>query len=188
MELDEPYTYARLSDINLSLADNYSRRAGVIPFTIANDGEMYFMLGRDAKYRQFTDFGGGGKKDETLVATATREFNEEAAKLFHSVIMSEEYITRNSIIKTVNHYTCYFLPVPNSYYFDGVNNHKTEEIDTVRWFSYTKLVKIVLRNHSMLWGTIRKMLRNVPINNLLFKEYLKVAYRGVSNNSNIMCV
>ena len=51
-------------------------RAGVLPYTIVN-GQLHFLFGVDRKAREYSDFGGGRKQDETFMQGAYREAIEE---------------------------------------------------------------------------------------------------------------
>lgn len=51
-------------------------RAGVLPYTIVN-GQLHFLFGVDRKAREYSDFGGGRKQDETFMQGAHREAVEE---------------------------------------------------------------------------------------------------------------
>lgn len=57
------------------------QRCGVIPYTIFND-KIYFLFGRDSKFNELSDFGGGIKKRENTLSGGVREFQEESNSLF----------------------------------------------------------------------------------------------------------
>lgn len=73
-------------------------RAGVIPFTKL-DNKVYFLLAVDFKTGDLSDFGGGCKKNETLISAAVRELNEESYGIFTNV--SEQVLYNSFAI--VNH-------------------------------------------------------------------------------------
>lgn len=73
-------------------------RAGVIPFTKL-DNKVYFLLAVDFKTGDLSDFGGGCKKNETLISAAVRELNEESYGVFRNV--SEQVLYNSFAI--VNH-------------------------------------------------------------------------------------
>jgi len=73
-------------------------RAGVIPFTTIN-GKVYFLLAVDFKTGDLSDFGGGCKKNESLISAAVRELNEESYGIFRNV--SEQVLYNSFAI--VNH-------------------------------------------------------------------------------------
>lgn len=54
--------------------------AGILPTTIRN-GKLHFLLGKENQFEKsapgFSDFGGGGEKNETQLETAIREGGEE---------------------------------------------------------------------------------------------------------------
>lgn len=62
-----------------------TRRTSVVPY-IKSEDKIHFLFGIDKTYREMTDFGGGVKKDETLIQAAHREFHEETKGIFAKVI------------------------------------------------------------------------------------------------------
>jgi hypothetical protein len=54
--------------------------AGILPVTMKN-GKLHFLLGKENQYEKsapgFSDFGGGGEKNESHLETAIREGGEE---------------------------------------------------------------------------------------------------------------
>jgi hypothetical protein len=66
------------------------QRAGVIPIVSWN-GENYFGMGIDTKYRDLTDFGGAVElsTDENAIAGALREFYEESLGVFGRITVSQ---------------------------------------------------------------------------------------------------
>ena len=59
--------------------------AGIVPYLLIKD-EIYLLLGLEKSNNKWSGFVGGSEKDELIVDTALREFNEETALIF------EEYI------------------------------------------------------------------------------------------------
>lgn len=59
-------------------------RSGVIPYTVINN-KLFFLFGIDAAHNELTDFGGGVKKNETVVTGGLREFNEESRGIFSNI-------------------------------------------------------------------------------------------------------
>lgn len=58
-------------------------RAGVIPYTIREEGELWFLLGIDRRHPyDLSDFGGGVKSGETSAQGAARELAEESLGVF----------------------------------------------------------------------------------------------------------
>lgn len=68
--------YNKDDDFQNALQSVGSSRAGIIPFRFDEKGELLLLLGINPR-GEFTDFGGGSKKGETLIETAFREFEEE---------------------------------------------------------------------------------------------------------------
>jgi hypothetical protein len=62
------------------------KRAGVLPYTIDENYRVHFLFGIDKISSELTDFGGGCKKNESLVDTAFREFSEETCFIFANEI------------------------------------------------------------------------------------------------------
>lgn len=71
-------------------------RSGVIPYTFFGN-KIYFLLAIDANQREYTDFGGGCKMNETLIDAGFREFHEESCCMFASDITREDLLNSISI-------------------------------------------------------------------------------------------
>jgi hypothetical protein len=56
-------------------------RGGIIPYYIHNN-DIHFCFGVDRKYNEYTDFGGGIKKNESTMEGSLREFHEESSESF----------------------------------------------------------------------------------------------------------
>lgn len=68
------------SDLNKDYSIT-NKRSGVIVYAV-KDGRLHFLLGVDKRTREYTDFGGGCKNNETLLQGAWREFQEESCGVF----------------------------------------------------------------------------------------------------------
>ena len=96
-----------------------SSSAGVLPFS-RNDGEIFFLVGRDIRDSVFSDFGGKlesvDKNDP--IATATREFYEESlGVIFNSPHDLRQRLKELSVClfghtKNNHEYRMYMLEIP----------------------------------------------------------------------------
>lgn len=71
-------------------------RAGVVPYTIYN-GKLYLCFGEDYRTKTIIDFAGGMEKfDQSMIATAIREFSEETLGVFGPLTKDE--LNRSTVI------------------------------------------------------------------------------------------
>lgn len=79
---------------NDDIRPNSITRAGIILYNYNKYGDLYFYMGIDTKSKDYTDFGGGIKKNETILKGAIREYNEETL----NILMLDEKKIENSIM------------------------------------------------------------------------------------------
>lgn len=88
-----------------------SARAGVIPYTIHNE-RLFFLMGVDRRYGDFTDFGGGVKRTESLLDGAYREFTEESCKMFAGTVSKQTLLSSQAITDRFRTVAIFFVYVP----------------------------------------------------------------------------
>lgn len=151
-------------------------RAGIIPYTIQKN-ELYFLLGRDRKTLELTDFGGGIRKTESLFDGALRELHEESCCIFQDVITPE--VLSNSIAMTnqsLSH-VVFFVEVSNNWlltanrlFRKSINEHHKKEFlenISIMWIHWKKLFYIVRTDSSpKLWEKLRRFLMIHPTRHL----------------------
>ena len=89
-------------------------RGGVIPYYTDTDGDtgnIYFCFGVDRRHNEYTDFGGGIKKNESTIQGSLREFHEESSDCFGRYTEKD----LKSCVVLYNHrIIIYFLPITKS--------------------------------------------------------------------------
>ena len=134
----------------------YTDRAGVIPYVMVNE-HIYFLLGRDNKTKELTDFGGGVKITECTLMGAMREFREETNQIFDSTIYNLSQLTDFFVISDNKNMTIIFLPIDNKWLNIASNkflknkkhapNKAYREIDSLIWLHENRF-KQVLKHSS----------------------------------------
>jgi len=120
-------------------------RAGAIPFFIV-DKTIFFCLGEDATFKQFTDFGGGVMSTETSLEGGIRELQEESLEIFGPINYDD---VQDCLIVTSRNMMIFFLPVnlPLSTYVKMFNIKKeTErslEVTNIFWFTQHQLQALI---------------------------------------------
>jgi ADP-ribose pyrophosphatase YjhB (NUDIX family) len=133
---------------------NFYYRSGIIPFCIEN-GELWFCLGRDMDTKELTDFGGGVKKNETIMEGAFREFQEETGQLFEDFAITNgaECLEGTTCISSRS-MSIMFLPVSPT--IKGAITKKnmanvSKEIYSVEWI---KAQDLFLGKRKEMWKKI----------------------------------
>ena len=144
--------------------------AGILLYTIKNNN-IYFLLGKDSKWRQWSDFGGKNDDiDNTKEDTAVREFYEESMGVIYDFIQVKEKILKCDFIKTLsfkNHdYFMYIMKVDyNDEYIQKFKTmihfnlnipRKFKEKTELRWFSLENIIYNAYDMRSVFHKTIIK--------------------------------
>jgi 8-oxo-dGTP pyrophosphatase MutT (NUDIX family) len=129
--------------------------AGIIPYTILENGQCYFLLGLEESNNKWSGFVGSSERGESVIETAFREFNEESAFVldsFNEYTLSKLLNTQPVIEKTSTSKTAYlyFIKYPifnlnineifqyNKSQFTKKEFHEKKEL---RWFSLDEIKK-----------------------------------------------
>lgn len=137
---------------------NYA--AGILPYTLY-DGEVYFLLGKDARDNCWSDFGGKCEPEDECrpITTAIREMYEETCgvvmdlRCLRGRLLGRKHV-RSLVSQTQNHkdYYMYSLEIPfnptiratfrkvlSFLQFAKVQKRSIEKID-VRWVSHRMIM------------------------------------------------
>lgn len=71
---------------------------GILPVSI-NNGNLYFLLGKEHNSKEWSDFGGSKEKGETSFITALREGTEELSGFLGSQEQLEKHVKENMVAK-----------------------------------------------------------------------------------------
>tara|TARA_Y100000389_G_C17369394_1_gene468148 strand:- start:7 stop:615 length:609 start_codon:yes stop_codon:yes gene_type:complete len=159
--------------------------AGILPFQIHADNEIYFLLGQD-KEGTWSDFGGRVElKDIDMEETAIREFYEETMgtvldldTLNSYMKNSCNYIKTNSKTLNGSPYYMYLIRIPYSNYRDNfkknykflkyinVEDKYLEKID-IRWISRDTLINSLESNDCLELRRVFKTTINKNIDTIM---------------------
>jgi hypothetical protein len=135
-----------------------SRNAGILPYTIREDGKIWFLLGEEWREegRRWSDFGGerDKKRDGSSFATAQRECAEEAGIIFKDLKEAD------TIHFITDQYAIYFVRIP---YIDPKNlhaiknfrvntKHEHNEKIAYQWFKIEKEILQPVDNTSVKYA------------------------------------
>jgi hypothetical protein len=152
-------------------------RASVLPYTVLYDDDdipkIYYLIARDKISGEWNDFGGGVKKNETVLEAGYREFQEESRNIFVSMYPSPNSLSMSAAILDIKSYkaSVIFLPVKSDritttakvFNDQGLRDqYKAKrhynEIDIVEWISedvFWGLVQGKLYKSSRMWNRCR---------------------------------
>lgn len=97
-----------------SIAQQYA--AGVLPYCIGEDNEIYLLLGKESSNSYWNDFIGKyeGFDAGDLINTAAREFHQETNCYFKiGEIRNKIYNNRNNVIEIKKHVYRFIIEFPN---------------------------------------------------------------------------
>jgi len=146
---------------DIVLENNVPVRAGCIVYTKHNE-ETLFCLGEDATFGDLTDFGGGVKKNETVIEGGLRELFEESQGVFGNLepVQAEEapavYSSDLAII---------FIPmmVDIDMILKEFNNkiafEKNMEVRNIAWLSKEELIDSINGRGKRIYARVREVLK-----------------------------
>jgi len=144
--------------------------AGVLLYSIRN-GDVVFLLGKDAKWRQWSDFGGKNDiNDKNKEDTAVREFYEESVGTIFDMIQIKDRIKCCQCIKTLSYkkhdYYMYLMKIDYSekyidlfqsmVYFNLNIPKKFQEKTEIKWFTLQHIIDNYYEMRSVFYKTIIK--------------------------------
>jgi hypothetical protein len=162
------------------IENNKGIRAGVIPYTVTYSGHIWFLLARHTPTGELSDFGGGSKKDETLLQTAHREFMEESRCIFLRRYPTASSLKDSLVLFDKHKRMALFFVYIDLMYLVGANlqfkNSEvlSTEVSDVLWVdgedfcqlvSNGKLEKI-LCNDEVLWDRIKSFFQKYGLSTL----------------------
>ena len=160
---------ARNLQVHTSLVKNVKMeldnpvRCGVIIYT-KSQGNTYFCMGVDSVYGDLSDFGGGIKKDETIVGGGLRELKEESLGIFGE-------ISENEIQNCMAFYSNNMMII---FVYRNVNRDEIRleferrkkdvpdlEVSSICWIEKEEFLNSILCKGKRLYSRVRKILSKV---------------------------
>lgn len=137
-------------------------RAGMIPYIKRPDG-IYFLMGVDMKTKEFSDFGGGIKNNETPIQAALRELHEETRQLLTDIgeIKLGIYDRHNStcvIFCEIDN--SLFNTLPQTFLETTKLGDEYNEMSELVFLSTERMINLVYSENSKMWSRIRFALKN----------------------------
>lgn len=125
-------------------------RVGIIPYTVLNNRNPYFLLGRDKDHGEWSDFGGGRREKESFWGTGVREFKEETS---YSIHINETDVNVMLVVSKQNT-AIIFLPLQLreigqlNDLRDCVNriiseDNRNLEVDLVGWHTFADIKRMI---------------------------------------------
>jgi len=160
-DLDVNVSFTKELDINKDIAF----RAGAIIYTHDKvTGETYFCFGVDTQSGNLTDFGGGVKKEETIVEGGLRELEEESQGIFG-------HLDPEDVGKMVS-FHCYNMAIIfiamkvnregiRQEFKSKVKNSPFPEVCDIVWLSKEELLESIHGRGKKLYIRVRRLLNKV---------------------------
>ncbi len=144
-----------------------SSRGGVIPYCVVN-GKIHFLLAKDSKYNQLSDFGGGVKQKENALTGGIREFREESNSIFDDEMYRINYF-EESLALTDEKMSIIFLPLEERWLkearkrFDekllSPRSKKSAEVGGIKWVSQDTFKNLVYdKTNEKVWSRIQNFM------------------------------
>lgn len=154
-----------------------NKRAGVIPYTIHNT-KLYYLLGVDRKFNEYTDFGGGCKTEETLLEGAWREFNEESCNIFCEEVNLESLASSISVINNEKDEAVFFVYIDYQWLYSAEDaflnaqhkliSYSNNENSSVKWFESNEFNCIMFNKKIKgVWKRLQNFISNNCTNSQL---------------------
>lgn len=160
-------------------------RSGVIPYRVVND-KLEFLFGRDTKYHEYTDFGGGIKRYEYALNGGLREFKEESSNIFGNIydksnlfngsiaIVDDLQLSTFKFIKI----SIIFAPICPDLQSRVTTFIKNNEISEISWFSLDKTRDYL--SNKRIWKNVRLTLNPFFYQNKFINElFLSYKYSKI---------
>lgn len=178
-----------------------TKHAGIIPFTVDENGELVFLLGIDSRSKDLADFGGKRETNENAFQTAFREFKEETLDIFNSKV----YNNMESLYETISdksENTIIFLPIDRKWLKRAIirfsekkkliEKNKIVEMSCIKWIYLNNFVKKLSCKPNKqfkafrkdpLWESLRLFLINI-CNKFFFEKLEELYYSSQINLDN----
>lgn len=152
-----------VSTSELCMSRDTPIRAGAIIYTKKN-GVTYFCLGVDTESGNLTDFGGGVKKDESVIDGSLRELAEESLDVFGVIRL--ENLERSTTFHTYN-MAIVFIPLDidineiSQNFSEKISEKENPEVCDIVWLSTEEFLESIHGRGMKLYIRVRKLLAKV---------------------------
>lgn len=132
-------------------------RSGVIVYTHYR-GKTYFCLGVDNNFGDLTDFGGGMKKNETVIECGLRELEKESQGLFGEINIKEVennlgVYSKNMMIMFI-HRNVDIIKTKKDF-------KSNKEISNIEWLETKDFIETISGKGRRMYSRVRRVLQKV---------------------------
>ena len=183
--IKESYTNWNYRKVNRTCNNRYS--AGILPYTFDQQGNCFFLLGKDNE-NDWSDFGGRCEfkdySDERN--TASREFYEETLGAVISINEAIEKINKPNTVKIISKtlngspYYMYLLYIDYTNYSESFN--KTSNFIKYHYSADKKSISKVIEKNCIRWVSMDTLLNCIEN-----KDSTLISLRGVFYKTIQMC-
>jgi len=136
------------------------KRGGIIIYMII-DGRLIFYMGRDKKYKEYTDFGGSiNYNKEDGLSGAIRELKEETYDIFGRI--DGKRLNESIIVKSENSFIIFYQICEEKNYIElfqeKIRGKKRNEIDLIIDLNENNFIDLVYNKSSKIYLRVRNLL------------------------------
>jgi len=152
-----------------SIYKTRTRRSGIIPYTKINE-EIFFLLSRHTDTKEYGDFGGGVRKDETALDAGLREFHEESSNVFLDLeLTTEKLLTCVTLHDKHTDAVIIFLYIDADWMTRSCDNfnwkhNPNSEVSSIMWFNESEFHQLIFNTRprkEIMWSRIRLFFQRV---------------------------
>lgn len=149
---------------NLDMDLSHSIRAGAIIYTKTKK-ETLFCLGVDSQSGDLTDFGGGVKKNETIIQGGLREFKEESQGVFNSHLNIDS-LSRSIAVHSHN-MLIMFIPAKINLddsletFTKRIISKRNPEVKEIVWLTTEELIDSISGRGRRMYSRVKRLLNYI---------------------------
>lgn len=140
-------------------------RCGIIPYIVVNN-ELYFLCAVDNKSKDYSDFGGGVKRRETVLEGGIREFKEESISIFCCKdYLANSYSNTVAIDDAERRMSIIFYPLDKRWKevaekrFTVERNRttcrKSMEVISIEWLTSREFFNNTFKKEGKMWSRLK---------------------------------
>jgi len=168
-------------------------RGSIIPYTYYKN-DIYFLLGIDRKTNEYSDFGGGIKKKESLYNGTLRELEEELCGILKHEITKQTLRDSFALVNSKNTHVIFFVNVSNKWipiiedlFLKQLSkplfqSKKYKELKRIEWIPLDEFINLINDNpENSMWKNLQHFLKyNINVIKSIF-QCIRINYNHVCN-------
>lgn len=154
--------------------NNEIKASGILIYSYNNNGELVFLLGKENKSlyssdsNKYCDFGGSRYKNESILETAIREFDEESMGVIMDInTLQIKLLDPHTFYVIINNYVQYVVKIEYDETIPLFYNRIRNKLENCMKYSTNYYYKIptcpngYLEKSKMKWFTLNDLKKNI---------------------------